>query len=283
MSFIGARHERDITTADDPSRKDASSPDDAPAIAVKDVSRRYRTSGEVVRALEGVSLTVRQGEFVSLVGPSGCGKSTLLKIVAGLDRPTSGLVELAGKRSDGPSRANGIVFQEATLLAWRTARENVLLPSEIQGVKQATRTQWRDRADELLDLVGLRGFETAYPHQLSGGMQQRVALARALIMKPQLLLMDEPFGALDALTRDQMNMELLRVWSSTGTSVLFVTHSVAEAVILSDRVVAMSRRPGRIAAEITVPLARPRTLDMLATAAGVAAQETVRGLLEEQS
>jgi NitT/TauT family transport system ATP-binding protein len=198
-----------------------------------------------VQALSGIDLTVAAGEFVSLIGPSGCGKSTLLRVVADLEQPTTGTVEVGGKT---PRRARldqdyGIAFQQAGLLEWRTVAENVELPLQVHGVDKAQR---RARAAELLELVGLTDFAGARPGQLSGGMQQRVAIARALAPSPKLLLMDEPFGALDEMTRERMQAELLRITAETGAAVLFVTHSIPEAVVLSDRVVVMSARPGRI-------------------------------------
>lgn len=259
------------------------------AVQLDRVSRRYRTGrSTVVEAVREVDLTINDGEFVSLVGPSGCGKSTLLRIVAGLDRPSSGTVFVDGRVSTGPSRHIGIVYQTPSLLAWRTAVDNVLLPLEIQGQSswragRKSRAAARSQARDLLDLVGLHGFEQAYPHQLSGGMQQRVSLARALIVQPRLLLMDEPFGALDAITREQMNMELLRVWEQTKNTVLFVTHSVDEAVILSDRVVVMRKNPGAIVDETLITLPRPRTLDMLTNDTGVQDRATLRAQLDQHS
>ncbi|MCO1657764.1 ABC transporter ATP-binding protein [Pseudonocardia humida] len=198
-----------------------------------------------VRALTGIDLTVAGGEFVSLIGPSGCGKSTLLRVVADLEQPTAGTVEVSGKtaRRARLDQDYGIAFQQAGLLEWRTVAENVELPLQVHGVGKAER---RQRAGELLELVGLADFAGSRPGQLSGGMQQRVAIARALAPSPQLLLMDEPFGALDEMTRERMQAELLRIAGETGAAVLFVTHSIPEAAVLSDRVVVMSARPGRI-------------------------------------
>jgi NitT/TauT family transport system ATP-binding protein len=216
----------------------------------------FPTPAGPLRALDDVSLAVRGREFVSLLGPSGCGKSTLLRLVADILSPTEGRISVAGESPDAArrERAFGFVFQDATLLAWRSALQNVLLPVEVSG----DRERGRDRAAELLELVGLKGFERSYPWQLSGGMRQRVAIARALIMQPRILLMDEPFGALDEITRERMNQELQRIWTATGTTILFVTHSSPEAVFLSDRVVVMTARPGRIKREVTVELPRPR-------------------------
>ena len=235
-------------------------PSDAPptqAVELTGVGMRFATleSGSV-QALEDVSLSVRPREFVSLLGPSGCGKSTLLRLVSDVLTPTSGSVRVVGRSPEAArkSRTFGFVFQDATLLAWRTAMQNVLLPLEISGETQdATR-----RAARLFELVGLKGFEKYYPWQLSGGMRQRVSIARALITEPQILLMDEPFGALDEITRERLNVELLRIWESTGTTILFVTHSSPEAVFLSDRVIVLTARPGRVKLELPVKLSRPR-------------------------
>ena len=217
-----------------------------------------RDGGSVV-ALHDVSLDVERNEFVSLVGPSGCGKSTMLRLVAGLIAPTRGELEIDGTRVTEPRRDIGIVFQSPTLLPWATVAENVLFPLRLM---REAGSDSRDRAQSLLDLVGLKGFESRYPRELSGGMQQRAAICRALIHDPAILLMDEPFGALDALTREVMSRELLRIWTENPKTIVFVTHSIAEAVFLSDRVIVMSPRPGRIAEVIDVPLERPRTFEM---------------------
>jgi len=211
-------------------------------------------------ALEGIDLDIRSGEFVSLIGPSGCGKSTLLRIIGDLITPSSGTVIVNGKPADRARRDRdyGMVFQAPVLFDWRTVEDNVKLPLEIQGASAAKRTA---RAKEMLDLVELGDFLGHYPYQLSGGMQQRVAIARALAFEPEILLMDEPFGALDEMTRERMNSEVLRIWERTGTTVVFVTHSIPEAVFLSSRVVVMSARPGRITKVIDVDLPRPRNED----------------------
>ncbi len=235
----------------------------APLITVSNLEKTYRTRGRsLVRALAGISLDIADGEFVTIVGQSGCGKTTLLKILAGLLSRSAGHVTLRGRPVDGPSRDIGIVFQDPVLLPWRTVFDNVMLPVQVLGLD---RTVSRRRALHLLDLVGLHGFEDKYPHELSGGMRQRVALARALVHDPSLLLMDEPFGALDAMTRELMNLELLRIWGEAGKTVVFITHSIPEAVFLADRVVVMSARPGRIAETVTVDLPRPRDLDLMAS------------------
>ncbi|MGW4460604.1 ABC transporter ATP-binding protein [Micromonospora sp. NPDC004704] len=226
-----------------------------PAVEITGVTKVFNPGRpDRVTALTGVDLTVRRGEFVSLIGPSGCGKSTLLRLVADLIPVTEGTVRVAGKpaRTARLDREYGIAFQQAGLFEWRTVQRNVELPLELRGTGRRER---RVRAREMLDLVGLADFAGHYPPQLSGGMQQRVAIARALAVHPPLLLMDEPFGALDEMTRERLQDELLRVCARTGTSTIFVTHSIPEAVYLSDRVVVMSARPGRITAEIAIDLA----------------------------
>jgi NitT/TauT family transport system ATP-binding protein len=215
---------------------------------------------ERIHALSDISLSVREREFVTVVGPSGCGKTTLLKILAGLVPLTSGTVGVDGRPVAAPRRDIGIVFQNPVLLPWRTVMENVLLPAEVQGIPLDAA---RRRARDLLKMVGLADFEDKYPMELSGGMQQRAAISRALVSDPRLLLMDEPFGALDAMTREQMNLDLQRIWRESGKTVLLITHSIPEAVFLGDRVVVMTPRPGRIARIVEVPLARPRPLDAM--------------------
>ncbi|NEB37502.1 ABC transporter ATP-binding protein [Streptomyces sp. SID14515] len=227
----------------------------AAGVRLADVAVRFRSKKRDVTALSDVSLDVAPGEFVAIVGPSGCGKSTLLKLVAGLLTASSGDVLLGGERVTGPRHDIGYVFQRAALLEWRSALRNILLQAEIRRMEPA---RARGRADELIRMTGLTGFEDAYPHELSGGMQQRVALCRALLHEPPVLLMDEPFGALDALTREQMNTELNRIWRNTGTTVLLVTHSISEAVYLADRVVVMSPRPGTVTEIIEVGLPAER-------------------------
>ncbi|MEU4025567.1 ABC transporter ATP-binding protein [Streptomyces anulatus] len=227
----------------------------AAAVRLADVSVRFRSKKRDVTAIGDVSLDVAPGEFVAIVGPSGCGKSTLLKLVAGLLTASSGEVLLGGEQVTGPRHDIGYVFQRAALLEWRSALRNILLQAEIRHMEP---TSARERADDLIRMTGLTGFEDAYPHELSGGMQQRVALCRALLHEPPVLLMDEPFGALDALTREQMNTELNRIWRTTGTTVLLVTHSISEAVYLADRVVVMSPRPGTVTEVIEVGLPAER-------------------------
>ena len=226
-------------------------------IRVAEVTQTFRRARKETRALERVSLDVRAGEFVCVVGPSGCGKSTLLRIVAGLLRPLEGRVELAGQAVEGPQTNLGIVFQSPVLLEWRTVLDNVLLQLELRGINPAL---YRGRANELLERVGLGEFADRYPRELSGGMRQRASIVRALIHDPPLLLMDEPFGALDALTREQMRIDLEKLWAETKKTVVFITHSIDEAVLLADRVVVMSARPGRIEREIAINLPRPRGL-----------------------
>jgi NitT/TauT family transport system ATP-binding protein len=225
------------------------------AIAVDNVSCRFKTKRSDVLALKDVTLNVKPGEFVSLVGPSGCGKSTLLRIVAGLIRATSGTASLLGNIVDRPQRDIGFVFQRAALLDWRSTKRNILLQAEIRKIPRDDALR---RTAELIEMTGLSGFEDALPHELSGGMQQRVSLCRALLHSPPVLLMDEPFGALDALTREQMNVELHRIWRETGTTILFVTHSITEAVYLANRVAVMGARPGRIVEELEVGLPAER-------------------------
>ena len=248
-----------------------------PLIAVQNVSRIFASGAKTVHALDKVSFEIQAGDFVSLVGPSGCGKSTLLKIVSGLLPASSGGVAVAGKPVDGPLENIGMVFQSPVLLKWRPVLGNVLLPVEFAKLDLASH---RERAHSLLKLVGLEGFEEMYPHQLSGGMQQRVSLCRALVMDPELLLMDEPFGALDAMTRDELDMELLRLWQERKKTVLFVTHSIQEAVFLSDHVIVMSARPGRLLEQIAIQLPRPRTMEMMSTTQFGAYTLKIRALLQ---
>ena len=225
-------------------------------VQARDVSKTYVSKrGEPVHALDHVSLETAPGEFVSVLGPSGCGKSTVLMLVAGLISPRAGEIRVGGEPLVRPRADASVVFQRDVLLDWRSVLDNVLLPVEI---KRLDRGRYRARADELLKLVGLTGFESKYPSELSGGMRQRVAICRALIQEPRLLLMDEPFGALDALTREQMSLDLQRIWNAARNSVVFITHSIEEAVFLSDRVVVMSPRPGRIVETLPVALSRPR-------------------------
>jgi NitT/TauT family transport system ATP-binding protein len=232
-------------------------------ISIDHISKRYSSRGGEIAALEPVSFDVQEGEFVSIIGPSGCGKSTLLMIISGLVKQSGGAVSIAGRPVNGPYTDLGIVFQQDVLLDWRNVLDNVLIQADIRHLDRRRMTV---RARELLELVGLKGFEKMYPHELSGGMRQRVAICRALLHDSPLLLMDEPFGALDALTRDQLNVDLLRLCNDMKVTVVFVTHSIPEAVFLSDRIIVMSSRPGRLQAIIPITLSRPRRLTMRGTA-----------------
>ena len=232
-------------------------------IRIDGVAKTYRSARGSVEALGAVSLDVGEREFVSIVGPSGCGKSTLLMLVAGLYLASSGRITVGGKAVAGPVTDLGIVFQKDVLLDWRSVLDNVMLQPEIRRLPAAP---YRERALALLDQAGLAGFVDKYPSELSGGMRQRVSICRALVHDSPLLLMDEPFGALDAMTRDQMNLDLLKIWEAGRKTALFITHSISEAVFLSDRVVVMSPRPGRIQDILTIDLPRPRTLALRETA-----------------
>jgi NitT/TauT family transport system ATP-binding protein len=250
-----------------------------PAVECEKVTVRFTTERGTVTALENIDLTVRQGSFLTLLGPSGCGKSTLLRVVADLVAPTSGKVQVHGEAPEvaRQNREIGFVFQDAALLPWRTALDNVLLPLEVGG--GARRANGRD-ARELLRLVGLGGWEDAYPHELSGGMRQRVSIARALVSGPRLLLMDEPFGALDEITRDRLNEELLQVWESTGTTILFVTHSIYEAAFLGQEVLLLAARPGRVREVVEVDLPTPRRLPHRESPEFIALAAHLRRVLE---
>ncbi len=249
-------------------------------VHARQVSKVYATRrGERVHALDQVSLETVPGEFVSVLGPSGCGKSTMLMLIAGLILPSEGEIRVAGEPLVRPRADASMVFQRDVLLDWRSVLDNVLLPVEI---KHLDRRRYRARADELLGRVGLSDFESKYPSELSGGMRQRVAICRALIQDPSLLLMDEPFGALDALTREQMSLDLQRMWAAARNSVLFITHSIEEAVFLSDRVVVMSPRPGRIVEILAVGLSRPRGAHTRTEPAFVALVDRIRNIFRAQ-
>ncbi len=254
MSVQAALPQSDVRPA--PRSRDASS------IRLARLSVDYPTPTGRLRAVEGIDLAVRPGEFVAVLGPSGCGKSSLLRVLAGLLRPSAGTAEISGTPVTGPRRDVGVVFQDSTLLPWKNALENVCLPGRIMGLDRA---HYLARAHELLKLVGLDAFSSYLPGQLSGGMRQRVGIARGLLHDPAVLLMDEPFGALDAMTREQMNLEILRIWNATRKTIFFITHSIPEAVFLADRIVVLSARPGRIIDETEVTLPRPRTIDQMAT------------------
>ncbi|TBU78009.1 ABC transporter [Pseudomonas daroniae] len=230
------------------------------ALTLQGVGLTYQTRRGEIQALDDVDMSIGDGEFVAVLGPSGCGKSTILKLAAGLLDASSGRVAVAGRMIDGPGRHTGVVFQKPNLLPWKTVLNNVLLPARTLGLPI---DEARRRAMALLELVGLGPFANDYPFELSGGMQQRVGIARMLLHDPQLLLMDEPFAALDALSREALTLELQHIWSQQRKSVLFITHSIQEAVFLADRVLVMSPRPGRIIDEVAVTLPRPRTLETL--------------------
>jgi len=242
-------------------------------IELAGVSKIYQTADGPVESLKPLSFDIREGEFLAIVGPSGCGKSTLLKMVAGLLPVTGGVIKLNDVPVNGPPDDIGIVFQSPVLLAWRNVLENILLQVEMRHLSRA---QYLPKAQALLDMVGLTGFANKLPWQLSGGMQQRASICRALVHDPAVLLMDEPFGALDAMTREKMNLELQRIWSETHKTVLFITHSIPESVFLADRVLVMTERPGDIAAIYDVNLPRPRSLDMMGDRDFVALARQIR-------
>ena len=235
----------------------------APFIRLSNVRKVYRADGQDFLAVSNVTMDIQQGELVALVGPSGCGKTTVLKILAGLHEADGGIIKIGNANTPfDPARDIGMVFQQALLLKWRTILDNVLLPAEIVGLPmQAARVRARD----LLNLVGLSGYEDKYPQQLSGGMQQRAAIARAFIHDPKLILMDEPFGALDALTREQMNLEMLRIWRESGKTIIFVTHSIQEAVFLASHCAVLTAGPARMAEYFPILLSFPRTLPIKTT------------------
>ncbi|HEY3751109.1 MAG TPA: ABC transporter ATP-binding protein [Pseudonocardiaceae bacterium] len=249
-------------------------------VAMRDIMLQYWSrDATYVEALQEIDLTIQEGEFVALLGPSGCGKSSLLRILAGLIEPTAGTLTLRGEPTKRGRHRVGLVPQAATLMPWLKVVDNVLVPAKVLRLPKAQAVR---RANELLEMTGLAGFEKKYPKQLSGGMQQRVSIARALLHDPELLLMDEPFAALDALTRERMSAELQSIWMATGKTVLFVTHSISEAVFLADRILVMSARPGRIVAEFEVTRPRPRGLDD-PTEESDRLVATIRGVLEGDS
>jgi NitT/TauT family transport system ATP-binding protein len=233
--------------------------ENVPILHVKDVHKVFRIKEKIVHALDSINFELEEEKFYSIVGESGCGKTTLLHILGGLQYPTAGDVFYFNSKLSGPQRETGFVFQHANLLPWRTVFHNVILPLETLRINT---NENRKHANELIDMVGLTRFHDAYPYQLSGGMQQRVAIARALAYDPSILLMDEPFGALDALTRDQMNFELLKIWEKTKKTIVFVTHQIREAVFLSDKVFVRSKRPGTIKREFNIHLPRPRDISI---------------------
>lgn len=247
--------------------------DNSAAISIRGLTKRYHSMQGMVEAVTGIDLDLKEGEFVSVLGPSGCGKTTILKMIGGIVPKSAGTILVKGQELRGPSAKVGIVFQSPVLLPWRTVLDNVMLPIDVlNGDRQAA---WRE-AQALLDLVGLGDFARSYPHQLSGGMQQRAAICRALINDPSILLMDEPFGALDAMTREYMNLELQRIWMERRKSVFLITHSIGEAVLLSDRIVTLTSRPGRVDEILTVDLPRPRTIDMMSSPEFTALEARIR-------
>jgi NitT/TauT family transport system ATP-binding protein len=251
-----------------------------PAIEIKGVAKTYRTGDGEVESLKPIDFTINDGEFIVVVGPSGCGKTTLLKMLAGLLPPSAGEIRVEGRVVTRPHRDVGIVFQSPLLLPWRRVLGNVMMPVEVKGLPGET---YRQRALDLLKMVGLSGFEKKYPWQLSGGMQQRVSICRALVHDPKFVLMDEPFGALDAMTRERMNVELQRIQRETRKTILLITHSIPEAVFLADRVLVMTPRPGRIVAVYDVSLRRPRSLDVLADPAFIGLTQKIRAHFTESN
>ncbi|MCI2417398.1 ABC transporter ATP-binding protein [Saccharopolyspora sp. K220] len=250
-------------------------------LALSNVSKRFTVDDREFVAVTDVNLDIAAGEFVCVVGPSGCGKSTLLMMMAGLLAPSSGRIEMAGTEVTSPAPSRGVVFQEGGVLPWRTVLRNVTYGLELQG--SGTRSERIGRAREYLRMVGLADFENRLPKELSGGMRQRLAIAQSLVCDPQVLLMDEPFGALDAFTRESLQLALLDIWENQRTTVCFVTHSVDEAVILADRIVVMAARPGRVAMEVSVPLARPRTAEVRATEEFQKIRQVVWQAMNDQS
>jgi NitT/TauT family transport system ATP-binding protein len=244
-----------------------------PILEASHVSVVFTSVQGSLGALGDISLQVHQGEFVTLLGPSGCGKSTLLRVLSGLLSPTSGTLTLRGQPLRSPSPDVGLVFQDANLMPWRTVRRNIALPLDLQGVPGS---EIGRRVASMVEMMGLHGFEDSYPHELSGGMAQRVAIARALVYDPEILLLDEPFGALDAITRERMNLELLRIWEAHRKTVVMVTHSISEALLLSDRVVVMTARPGSIVADMPVELPRPRSPEAIYSPALIAQSRRIR-------
>ena len=251
-----------------------------PVIEIRGVNKTYRTRDGDVPTLKDIDITVEDGELLVIVGPSGCGKSTLMRMVAGLLPPTSGEIKVEGRTITKPFGEVGIVFQSALLLPWRSVLGNIMMPVEVKGLPKA---QYLERAHSLLKMVSLQGFEKKYPWQLSGGMQQRASICRALIHDPRIVLMDEPFGALDALTREKMNLELQRIHRETKKTILLITHSIPEAVFLADRVIVMTRRPGEIDAVYKVDLPRPRSLEVMGDPRFVELTQTIRRHFHSQS
>lgn len=252
----------------------------AAKLVVDNVSKVFGAGARTVTALENTSFEVAESAFITILGPSGCGKSTILKVIAGLEEPSSGRVALDGREISGPGKDRGMVFQTYTLFPWLTVAENIAFGLDVAGRPKAER---REAVDHYLEKIGLKGFEKAYPSHLSGGMKQRVAIARALANDPQVLLMDEPFGALDAQTRAVMQELLLSVWEESHKTILFVTHDVEEAIFMGDMVYVMTARPGRIKARIEVPLPRPRSYDVKVADVFLDIKKDVLGLIREES
>ncbi|MBV9522514.1 MAG: ABC transporter ATP-binding protein [Alphaproteobacteria bacterium] len=249
--------------------------DESTSVFVEDLCKTFETG----IAVANLSFSIGERQFVSIVGPSGCGKSTALRMIAGLVSPTSGRITVRGNEVRGPIGDVGMVFQAPVLLPWRRTLGNILFMAEMRGEATA---KHRSRARELIKLAGLEGFENSYPHELSGGMQQRASICRALLLQPSLLLMDEPFGALDIITRERMGFELQRIWSASRNSVLFVTHSITEAILLSDAVIVMSARPGRVKLNLPIDLPRPRDVQTMSDPRFVAFAATIRSNVEAQ-
>ena len=250
--------------------------DGTPAIELFGVTKNFEHGGKIVKALGPIDLAIENGSFVSVVGPSGCGKSTLLRLVAGLDEPTEGRLRRYGSELDGPSREVGIVFQDHVLFPWASVLENVMLPADVLSLPKAAALK---RARWLLELTGLKDFAGHKPHMLSGGMKQRAAFCRAVLADPQLLLLDEPFGALDALTREELSLELSRLWQDLGRTALLITHDIAEAILLGDRIIIMSDRPGRIRLDMKVDLPRPRDVSTVKNPRFIEIHQIARELL----
>ena len=249
------------------------------AVEISGIQKTFSSARGAVQALTETSLAIAPGQFVSIVGPSGCGKSTLLSLIAGLDAPSAGRILIEGQEVRGPHDSLGVVFQRDLLLDWRTAMDNVLLQVEMRNLPPR---DYAARARELLDMVGLQGFHGSYPRELSGGMRQRVAICRALLHNPLLLLMDEPFGALDAISRDRLNVDLGRICSETKKTVVFITHSINEAVFLGDRVVVMSSRPGKVVADLSIEVPHPRDLSFRETPEFAGYVRQVRKIFEAE-
>jgi NitT/TauT family transport system ATP-binding protein len=250
--------------------------DGAPAIELFGVTKNFADGQKIVSALGPIDLAIESGSFVSVVGPSGCGKSTLLRLVAGLEAPTEGRLKRYGAELDGPSREVGIVFQDHVLFPWASVLENVMLPADVLSLPKASALE---RAHWLLELTGLRDFAGHKPHMLSGGMKQRAAFCRAVLADPQILLLDEPFGALDALTREELSLELSRLWQDLGRTALLITHDIGEAILLGDRLIIMSDRPGRIRLDMRVDLPRPRDVDTVKNPRFIEIHQIARELL----